>query len=70
MSQAAQQPPAPGQQEGAAAPPVAPNRSARSSGCPPHVLAAIYGKQTVEQKKAALDTSLQRWWTGAWHCGA
>lgn len=38
------------------------NGGARSSGCPPHVLAAIYGK--MENKKEALDKSLQRWWSG------
>ncbi|EFN57483.1 hypothetical protein CHLNCDRAFT_143009 [Chlorella variabilis] len=37
------------------------NGGARSSGCPPHVLAAIYGK--MENKKEALDKSLQRWWS-------
>ncbi len=42
------------------APPPLPNGSC--SGCPPHVLAAIYGK--VENKKEALDISLQRWWSG------
>lgn len=48
----------------AAAPPatgrVAP--TVHSSACPPHVLEAIYGK--VEDKKAALEHSLHRWWTG------
>ncbi|KAI3438668.1 hypothetical protein D9Q98_001089 [Chlorella vulgaris] len=47
----------------AAAPPatgrVAP--TVHSSACPPHVLEAIYGK--VEDKKAALEHSLHRWWT-------
>lgn len=33
-------------------------------GCPPHVLAAIYGaKPTAEEKKKAYEASLQRWWT-------
>lgn len=36
----------------------------RSSSCPPHVLEAIYGKKTKEDKKAAYEGSLQRWWTG------
>ena len=35
------------------------NGSARSSGCPPHVLEAIYGK--VENKKEAYENSLKRW---------
>ena len=34
------------------------NGSARSSGCPPHVLEAIYGK--VENKKEAYENSLKR----------
>lgn len=33
----------------------------RSSGCPPHVLEAIYGKQ--KDKTAAYEKSLHRWWT-------
>ncbi|PRW59305.1 hypothetical protein C2E21_2295 [Chlorella sorokiniana] len=46
----------------AAAPPAAASSgSARSSGCPPHVLEAIYGKQT--NKKEQLERSLHRWWT-------
>lgn len=43
--------------------PTAANAS-RSSACPPHVLEAIYGKKTKEDKKAAYEGSLQRWWSG------
>ncbi|KAL4445912.1 hypothetical protein ABPG77_009111 [Micractinium sp. CCAP 211/92] len=48
--------------------PVAPataaaSGGARTSSCPPHVLEAIYGKKTKEDKKAAYEGSLQRWWT-------
>ncbi|KAL4425685.1 hypothetical protein ABPG75_009701 [Micractinium tetrahymenae] len=46
-----------------AAAPAAANGSSRSSGCPPHVLEAIYGKKMKEDKKAAYEGSLQRWWT-------
>lgn len=68
MSTATQQPsaseaPAAAASGGAAA--TQHNGSARSSGCPPHVLEAIYGKKTKEEKQAALDHSLQRWWMGA-----
>ena len=55
------QPPAAAPAAAAAAPQ---NGSGRSGGCPPHVLAAIYGKQ--ENKQAAYETSLKRWWTGGW----
>lgn len=43
------------------------NGSGRSA-CPPHVLAAIYGRKTREQKQADLDASLNRWGLGglAW----
>ena len=53
------QPPAAAPAAAAAAPQ---NGSGRNSACPPHVLAAIYGKQ--ENKQAAYETSLKRWWTG------
>ena len=60
MSASGPQQPFPGQ----AAPAAAAQNGApsgRASGCPPHVLEAIYGKQA--NKKEALERSLHRWWT-------
>lgn len=33
------------------------------SGCPPHVLAAIYDKKPPGDKKSQYEESLRRWWT-------
>lgn len=70
MSQQQAAPPSTSEPAAAAAATLAPPPTAQSSGggqasgCPPHVLEAIYGKQSKVEKKEALDKSLQRWWTG------